>query len=211
MRERRLLRGAEAVRLSPKAYDVLVALVQQSGRLVTKDELLSACLARVVCRRRHSQRSRVSAAQGAWRRQRPPAYIETVARSGYRFIAAVTCDPANEKPFAPSAVSARPVELGLEVVRAHSPAARSTDGHAARVRDGRPLRSEAIPGGSDHEPAIWTSQSALLKMAFFRADLYAGPQAGSMKRSTASIRPSRSATQHLFTWRRTAEWDSLAR
>ncbi len=39
--ERRLLRGAEAVHLSPKAYDVLVALVRQSGRLVTKDELLA--------------------------------------------------------------------------------------------------------------------------------------------------------------------------
>ena len=41
VRERRLLRGTEAVRLSPKAYDVLVALVRQRGRLVTKDELLT--------------------------------------------------------------------------------------------------------------------------------------------------------------------------
>jgi hypothetical protein len=40
----------------------------------------------------------------------------------------------------------------------------------------------------------------LLKMAFFRATLY-GQQAGSMKRSTASIKPSRSATRHSFTWR----------
>ncbi len=32
--ERRLLRGAEIVRLSPKAYDVLVVLLRQSGRLV---------------------------------------------------------------------------------------------------------------------------------------------------------------------------------
>jgi DNA-binding winged helix-turn-helix (wHTH) protein len=40
VRERRLLRGTEAVRLLPKAYDVLVALVQQRGRLVTKDELM---------------------------------------------------------------------------------------------------------------------------------------------------------------------------
>ena len=40
-RERRLLRGAEVVRLSPKTYDVLVALVRQRGRLVTKDELLT--------------------------------------------------------------------------------------------------------------------------------------------------------------------------
>jgi len=31
VQERRLLRGAEAVHLSPKAYDVLVALVHQRG------------------------------------------------------------------------------------------------------------------------------------------------------------------------------------
>ena len=41
----------------------------------------------------------------------------------------------------------------------------------------------------------------LLKMAFFRARICMGQQAGSMKRSTASIRPSRTATQHSFTWR----------
>ena len=40
VRERRLMRGTEAVRLPPKAYDMLVALVEQRGRLVTKDELL---------------------------------------------------------------------------------------------------------------------------------------------------------------------------
>jgi DNA-binding winged helix-turn-helix (wHTH) protein len=39
--ERRLRRGTETVRLSPKAYDVLAVLVRQSGRLVTKDELLA--------------------------------------------------------------------------------------------------------------------------------------------------------------------------
>src|ERR1051326_5971568 len=42
--ERRLLRGTETVRLSPKSYDVLVVLVvlvRQWGRLVTKDELLA--------------------------------------------------------------------------------------------------------------------------------------------------------------------------
>ena len=36
VRERHLLRGAEVVRLLPKAYDVLVALVQQRSRLVPR-------------------------------------------------------------------------------------------------------------------------------------------------------------------------------
>ena len=48
-----------------------------------------------------------------------PIYIETVARSGYRFIAAVTWDPADEEPSAPSAM-ARPVELYEFVGRGRS-------------------------------------------------------------------------------------------
>src|SRR5215831_2421762 len=50
---------------------------------------------------------------------RPPAYIETVVRSGKRFIAEVRCDPTGEKSFAPSAV-ARSVELYELVGRGRS-------------------------------------------------------------------------------------------
>src|SRR5438876_3124152 len=110
VQERRLLRGAEAVRLSPKAYDVLVALVQQRGRLVTKDELLKRLWPESFVEEGglsvHVSALRKALGEDAHR----PIYIETVARSGYRFIAAVTCDPAGEKSSAPSAMS-RPVEL----------------------------------------------------------------------------------------------------
>ena len=109
VQERRLLRGAEAVRLSPKAYDVLVALVQQRGRLVTKDELVKRLWPESFVEEGglsvHVSALRKALGEDAHR----PIYIETVARSGYRFIAAVTCDPAGEKSSAPSAIS-RPVE-----------------------------------------------------------------------------------------------------
>jgi DNA-binding winged helix-turn-helix (wHTH) protein/cytochrome c-type biogenesis protein CcmH/NrfG len=119
VRERRLLRGAEAVRLSPKAYDVLVALVQQRGRLVTKDELLRRLWPGSFVEEGglsvHVSALRKALGEDAHR----PFYIETVARSGYRFIAAVTSDPAGEKPSAPSAM-ARPVELYELVGRGRS-------------------------------------------------------------------------------------------
>ena len=119
VRERRLLRGAEAVRLSPKAYDVLVALVQQRGRLVTKDELLKRLWPESFVEEGglsvHVSALRKALGEDAHR----PIYIETVARSGYRFIAAVTCDPAGEKSSAPSAMS-RPVELYELVGRGRS-------------------------------------------------------------------------------------------
>src|SRR5438874_7712782 len=117
--ERRLLRGAETVRLSPKAYDVLVVLLRQSGRLVTKDELLTH-----VWPESFVEEGILNVHVAALRKalgddRRPPAYIETVVRSGYRFIAAVSFDSGNETPFAPSAV-ARPVELYELVGRGRS-------------------------------------------------------------------------------------------
>ena len=94
VRERRLLRGKEVVRLSPKAYDVLVALVQQRGRLITKDELLKRLWPESFVEE-GSLNVHVSALRKALGEDaRRPAYIETVARSGYRFIAGVTCDEA---------------------------------------------------------------------------------------------------------------------
>src|SRR5262249_24633222 len=119
VRERRLMRGTEAVRLPPKAYDVLVALVQQRGRLVTKERLLK-CLWPKQFVEEGNLNVYVSALRKALGEDaHRPIYIETVARSGYRFIAAVRCDPASEKSSAPSAL-ARPVELYELVGRGRS-------------------------------------------------------------------------------------------
>jgi DNA-binding winged helix-turn-helix (wHTH) protein/Tfp pilus assembly protein PilF len=122
VRERRLLRGTEAVRLSPKAYDVLVALVRERGRLVTKEELLKHLWPESFVEE-GSLNVYVSALRKALGEDaHRPIYIETVARSGYRFIAAVRCDPSEEKlekSFAPSNVS-RPVELYELVGRGRS-------------------------------------------------------------------------------------------
>src|SRR5262245_9455512 len=117
--ERRLLRGTETVRLSPKAYDVLVVLVRQSGRLVTKDELLAH-----VWPESFVDEGILNVHVAALRRAlgddtRPPAYIETVVRFGYRFIASVRFDSADEKPSTPSAIT-RPVELYELVGRGRS-------------------------------------------------------------------------------------------
>jgi len=119
VRERRLLRGGEVVRVSPKAYDVLVALVQQRGHLVTKEELLTRLWPGTFV-----EEGSLNVCMSALRKAlgedaRRPTYIETVARSGYRFIAAVRFDSENGKSFAPTAV-ARPVELYELVGRGRS-------------------------------------------------------------------------------------------
>src|SRR5215467_11163648 len=90
--ERRLLRGAEVVRLSPKAHDVLVELVRQEGRLMTKEQLLSRIWPKafveegILTVHISALRKALGDDKGA------QGYIETVSRLGYRFTARVTTD-----------------------------------------------------------------------------------------------------------------------
>ncbi len=98
---------------------MLVALVRQRGHLVTKDELLARLWPGSFVEE-GSLNVYVSALRKALGEDaRRPTYIETVARSGYRFIAAVRFDSEDEKPFAPSG-AARPVELYELVGRGRS-------------------------------------------------------------------------------------------
>jgi TolB-like protein/Flp pilus assembly protein TadD len=93
--ERRLLRDGEPVALAPKVFDTLLALIEQSGHLVEKEELISrlwpdtfveeATLARNI--------SDLRKALGETAGQR---YIETVPKRGYRFIAKVRQLPATD-------------------------------------------------------------------------------------------------------------------
>ena len=88
--ERRLSHDGEHVALAPKALDLLVALVRRAGRLLSKQELLDS-----VWPESFVEEGILTVHVSALRRalgdtSRPPRYIETVARSGYRFIAPVT-------------------------------------------------------------------------------------------------------------------------
>src|SRR6266508_3128029 len=91
--ERRLTQGGHVIRLSPKTHDVLVALVRQAGRLVTKDELLSRVWADAIVEE-GTLTVHISALRKAFGGgTRSGEYIETVSRSGYRFVAPVRREP----------------------------------------------------------------------------------------------------------------------
>ncbi|MEZ5428222.1 MAG: winged helix-turn-helix domain-containing protein [Pyrinomonadaceae bacterium] len=86
--ERQLLRNEDSVSLTPKVFDLLAVLVERSGHLVEKDELLrlvwedsfveEANVARIV----HSLRKTLGEADDN-------KFIETVPKKGYRFVAEV--------------------------------------------------------------------------------------------------------------------------
>ena len=94
--ERRLLKGELAVALRPRAFDLLVALVDQAGHLVTKDELLDKVWPKMVVEEAalHVQISALRKILGA-------DAIATVSGRGYRFTLPVTKDEVGASQIPP--------------------------------------------------------------------------------------------------------------
>lgn len=87
--ERRVVHHGRELALPPKAFDLLVHLVRRAGRLVTKQELLEAVWPNAFVEEGilavHVSTLRKALGDDA----ASATYIQTVAKNGYRFIAAV--------------------------------------------------------------------------------------------------------------------------
>lgn len=97
--EHRLLEGDRIVPLAPKAHDLLVALVRQAGRLITKRDLLD-----LVWPDAHVEEGILAVHVSSLRkvlgdRDTGHRFIETVSRAGYRFSAEVSRRSAREDAF----------------------------------------------------------------------------------------------------------------
>lgn len=89
--EQRLFRGAhQIVALSPKVFDLLVFLVRNSGRLLTRDDLVQAIWPDTVVEESNLtvNISLLRKILGDAPEGRP--FIETIPKKGYRFLAGVT-------------------------------------------------------------------------------------------------------------------------
>jgi Tol biopolymer transport system component/DNA-binding winged helix-turn-helix (wHTH) protein len=113
--ERKLMRGNEAVVLTPKAFDTLVLLVRNSGHLLEKDELI-----RMLWPDSFVEEGNLSNNIFVLRKAlgEDPQYIETVPKRGYRFVGAVrqlpnTVPIGPEKPPEPEREFAREVSTDL--------------------------------------------------------------------------------------------------
>ncbi len=85
----RLLRGTEVIPLSPKIIDLLLYLVARQSALVGKDELFAALWPDVAVTDNALTQAVSELRQALGDDSSKPTYIQTVARRGYRFIAAV--------------------------------------------------------------------------------------------------------------------------
>jgi TolB-like protein/DNA-binding winged helix-turn-helix (wHTH) protein len=82
-----LRRGDDAVRLQPKTFDVLRYLVENAGRLVTKQELLDAVWPGVIVTENSLTRCVKDVRRALDDDVEAPRYVETLPRKGYRFLA----------------------------------------------------------------------------------------------------------------------------
>lgn len=87
--ERRLLRNGEPVAITPKAFDTLIALVENSGRILEKDRLLEKVWPDTIVEEatlaQNISTLRKVLSEGDSENQ----YIETIPKHGYRFVASV--------------------------------------------------------------------------------------------------------------------------
>ena len=103
--QRRLLRSGEDVYLPPKTFELLLHLLQNKGRVLTKDELLEAVWPDVnVVENTLAQRIReIREALGDG--THGARFIKTVPRVGYQFIAELDDEPAG--------VGAQPLAIAI--------------------------------------------------------------------------------------------------
>ena len=128
--EQRLLRNGTAVPLTPKAFETLVALVERSGHLVEKDELIKAVWSDTFVEESNLTNNVYELRKVLGQGENGRGYIETVPKRGYRFAAAVT-----ELPSAVLVVERRSV---TRVVTERSED-EATNGGVAPAREAAPI------------------------------------------------------------------------
>lgn len=106
-RERRLLRGSEVIPLRLKVFDTLRVLVENAGRLVTKQELLDTVWPETAVEENNLNHNVSVLRKALGEKATGQQYIETVPRVGYRFAAAVEAAEPRVEAAVASAARAR--------------------------------------------------------------------------------------------------------
>src|SRR5215471_5279857 len=87
--QRVLWREGEIVPLTPKAFDLLLALVENGGRVLTKEELLQRVWPDSFVEEANLSHNIYKLREALGEKPTGKKYIETLARRGYRFVGTV--------------------------------------------------------------------------------------------------------------------------
>src|SRR5688572_550569 len=88
-RERQLTRNGEVVPLRPKVFDILLMLVQNSGHILTKNEVMNRVWSDTAVEEGNISRTISTLRSALGERPHEHRYIETIPWRGYRFVANV--------------------------------------------------------------------------------------------------------------------------
>ena len=93
--ERVLLRDRDPVPLTPKVFDILLALVERGGHIVEKDDLMKRVWPDTFVEEGNLTQNVSLLRKALGENPGSPQFIETVARRGYRFVATVKAGGVN--------------------------------------------------------------------------------------------------------------------
>src|SRR5215212_7563828 len=131
---RRLLRDGEPVALTPKAFETLLVLVQQSGKTVEKDDLMRRVWPDASVEENNLNQNITALRKCLGDSRQASRYIATIPGLGYRFVAEVRTEPV---------VEARPAEDSS----AQTPAA--VEKNVGPGDNGRPESANSYAGGAE--------------------------------------------------------------
>jgi DNA-binding winged helix-turn-helix (wHTH) protein/tetratricopeptide (TPR) repeat protein len=107
--EHQLLRHGQTVRLTPKAFETLLVLVEHRTHLVTKEALLKAVWPDTFVEESGLTRN-ISVLRRTLGGTGKHQYIETVPKRGYRFVADVRVTPAAYGALVPANITSRTID-----------------------------------------------------------------------------------------------------
>jgi TolB-like protein/DNA-binding winged helix-turn-helix (wHTH) protein len=150
--ERSLLRDGEPVPLRPKVFDTLLVLVESHGHLVKKDELMGAVWPGQYVEEGNLNKNVSMLRQVLGEGVGGSKYIETVPKSGYRFVAEVrSSGPDGADADLVGETHAR-ASLGAEEGADHEPSTADAVALAADVLVEEPTASTQVAGNFKRWP-----------------------------------------------------------
>src|SRR6185436_4226208 len=87
--KRRLLRDGDVLRLTPKAFDLLLVLVEEGGKTIEKDELLDRVWPGTAVEENNLNQNITALRKSLGDSRQESQYIGTIPGIGYRFVAEV--------------------------------------------------------------------------------------------------------------------------
>jgi len=139
--DRTLFRGSERIRITSRVLDLLLCLVEEAGRVVTKERLLERVWEGTFVEEGNVNRT-VSTLRRTLEETEDHPYIETIPRQGYRFVA-----PVVRRVEPPSTVDAGPAPtVPAPLVDVPIPPAGEAPPSAPEPRPAsrRPRRAQAV-------------------------------------------------------------------